>query len=264
MNMIHLKMYYGVLLSKNNMLSVVVNYCTNDERFIRKSLNNLLKITDDVIIPISDHFFDGSVENLQSIETLMIEYPNVRFGLYNWDNSKFPRYWHNYSRIIGTIVAKHDWILYLDSDEIVDVELFKKFLSRDINQYDSYKLACYWYFREPTYQSTKWEDSPVLVKKSLVNINPFSMYLEREQMHEMLDVPKQRMVTVDGLPCIHHYSWVRTKEQMIKKVLTWAHSEDTLGNNWIDLIEDEFSREFNGTDFVWKYDYNIVENKFNL
>lgn len=246
------------------MVSVVINYCTNDERFIRKSLNNVLKVTDDVVVPISDHFFDGTPENFKSLEDLIIEYPNVTFKVYRWNNSQFPRYWHNYSRIIGTHFAKYDWILYLDSDEIIEVEPFKKFLNSDLNQYDSYKLACYWYFREPIYQSTHWEDSPVLVKKNLVNINPFSVYLEREQMHEMLDVRKKRMVTIDGLPFVHHYSWVRTKDEMIKKVKTWAHNEDNLGKNWVELIEDEFSGEFKGTDFVWKYTYNIVENKFNL
>jgi len=259
--MIHSKMYCGDLLSKNNMITVVVNYCTNDERFIRKSLNNLLELTDDIIVPISDHFFDGTVEDIQSIQNLAVEYPNVNFKVYNWDNTKFSRYWHNFSRQIGTHFAKYDWILYLDSDELVDVEAFNQFLKQDINQYDSYKLACYWYFREPMYQSTKWEDSPVLVKKEFVNINVGDRYLEREQMHEMLNVRKKRMVTLNEKPFIHHYSWVRTKEQMLKKVTSWGHNNDT---DWVSLVEDEFSRNFNGTDFIHGYDYNIVENKFNL
>ena len=254
-------MYCGDLLSKNNMITVVVNYCSNDERFIRKSLNNLLEITDDIIVPISDHFFDGIPEDMISIENLVVEYPNVNFKLYNWDNTKFSRYWCNFSRQVGTHFAKYDWILYLDSDELVDVDAFKQFLKQDICQYDSYKLACYWYFREPMYQSKKLEDSPVLVKKELVNINVSDRYLEREQMHEMLNVRKNRMVTLNGEPFIHHYSWVRTKEQMLKKVKSWSHNNDT---DWVSLVEEEFSRPFNGTDFIHGYDYNIVENKFNL
>jgi hypothetical protein len=261
MNTINSKMYCGDLLLKNNMVSVVVNYCTNDERFIRKSLNNLLQISDDIIVPISDHFFDGGIENIQSIETLMLEYPTVTFKLYNWNNTQFPRYWHNYSRVIGTKLARYEWVLYLDSDEMIDAELFQKFLNGGINQYDSYKLACYWYFREPMYQSTKWEDSPVLVKKHLVNIDVNNKYLEREQMHEILNVSKKRMVTFTNLPFVHHFSWVRTKEEMLKKVKSWGHNKD---KNWVSLVEEEFSREFNGTDFIHGYEYNIVENKFNV
>ena len=48
---------------------------------------------------------------------------------------------------------------------------------------------------------------------------------------------------------------------MLKKVLNWGHKND---KNWSDLIEEEFSRPFNGTDFVHGYNYNIVENKFNI
>ena len=68
-------------------------------------------------------------------------------------------------------------------------------------------------------------------------------------------------ILVDGKPMIHHFSWVRTKEEMLKKVHNWGHKNDT---NWIDLVEEEFSRPFSGTDFIHKYQYNIVENKFNL
>jgi hypothetical protein len=54
----------------------------------------------------------------------------------------------------------------------------------------------------------------------------------------------------------NHYSWVRTKEEMLRKVTSWAHSNDT---NWTALVEEEFSREFNGTDFVHGYQYDILE-----
>jgi hypothetical protein len=247
-------------------ISAIVNYCSNDERFIRKSLDNLLTVTDDIVVPISDHFFDGAPEDLDSISNLVSDYPNVNFKLYNWIDSKFPRYWHNFSRYLGTQFAKNDWILYLDSDEIIDSKLFKEFLNSELFSSSkieilSYKLACYWYFREPIYQADKWEDSPVFVKKDLIKINLYDASLEREQMHEILNVPKTRMVTVDGLPLVHHYSWVRSKEEMIKKVKTWGHSKD---KNWVNLVEEEFSRPFNGTDFIHGYKYKIVDNKFNL
>jgi hypothetical protein len=60
---------------------------------------------------------------------------------------------------------------------------------------------------------------------------------------------------------IHHYSWVRTKEEMLRKVKSWTHSGD---RDWVSQVEKEFAHEFNGTDFVHGYEYNIVENKFNL
>jgi hypothetical protein len=46
---------------------------------------------------------------------------------------------------------------------------------------------------------------------------------------------------------------------MLQKVSAWGHANDT---NWVELIEEEFSREFSGTDFVHGYEYEIIEKKF--
>ncbi len=243
------------------MISVVINYCSNDERFIRTSLNNLLKITDDIIIPISSHFYDGSSEDLASIKELSLEYPTVNFKVYEWDNTKYPRYWHNYSRLYGTQFCKYDWVLYLDADEIVEHKPFLKFINTELKDHDTYKLACYWYFREPIYQSTEWEDTPVLVRKNLVYIDLYAKNAERDQLYIIQNAKKRKMVTLDNKPFIHHFSWVRTKEAMLKKVKTWGHRND---KDWESCVNEEFSRSFNGSDFIHGYTYKIVENKFNL
>ena len=59
----------------------------------------------------------------------------------------------------------------------------------------------------------------------------------------------------------HHYSWVRTKAQLLKKVSSWAHKDD---RNWAAFVEEEFSRPFNGTDFVHGFSYTTVKNIFTI
>ena len=246
------------------MISVVINYCTNDERFIRTCLDNALKVSSDVIVPISDHLFDGTPENIDSITKLAQEYPTVKFQLYEWSTGYAQRYWHNISRLVGVSLVPEDvdWILFLDSDEILDSKLFNEFRKDPtFENYDSYKLGCYWYFRDTNIRATTYEDSPVLVRKNLVTIDPNNLYMEREQLHEALNVRKRGMVLQNDTPIVHHYSWVRTKEQMLKKVSTWGHAHD---KDWISLVNKEFSRPFNGTDFVHGYKYEIVDNKHNL
>ncbi len=246
------------------LVSIVINYCTADERFIRICLDNALKVSDDVIVPISDHLYDGTPENIDSIQALTREYPAVKFQLYQWTTDFFPRYWHNMSRIVGSRLVRSDseWVLFLDSDEILEPDLLNQYLfSGRLDDYSSYKLNCYWYFREPIYQATTTESSPVLIRKELISINPYDRHCEREQLFEYLSVKKLFGLTVNNQPLAHHYSWVRTKEQMIKKVSTWGHADD---KDWKTLIEEEFSRSFNGTDFVHGYRYNIVDNKHNL
>ena len=239
-------------------IATVISYCSNDERFIRRCIDQALKVSTQVVVPISSHLFDGTPEDIQAIKKLAEEYPNVNFGLFEWSEGHHPRYWHNVSRILGCdmLTDDIDWVLFLDSDEIIDAELFNKFTQDDtFNSYDSYKLACYWYFREESYQATSWEDSPVLVRKQLVNIDPNNLYMEREQLYEALDVIKRRMVIQDGKPFVHHFSWVRTKEQMLQKVKAWGHNQD---KDWVSLIEEEFSRPFNGKCFVNDYNFNTI------
>lgn len=240
-------------------LATVISYCSNDERFIRRCIDQALKVSDKVVVPVSTHLYDGTPENMESLLKIRNEYPEVTFGIFDWTEGHHPRYWHNVSRILGCDMLDDDidWVLFLDSDEVLDSTLFNKFKEDPtFNSYDSYKLACYWYFREEGYQATSWEDSPVLIRKDLVNIDPNNLYIEREQLHEALNVIKRRMVTQDGKPFIHHYSWVRTKEQMIQKVKAWGHTSD---KDWVSLIEEEFSRPFNGKCFVNNYSFDIIQ-----
>lgn len=248
----------------NEKIAVVVCYCSNDSRFIEKCLDQALLVSNNIIVPISDHLFGGDPEDLESIRILASKYPQVDFRIFEWHPGKPPRYWHNMSRILGNsmISDEYDWVLFLDADEVLEADLFNKFVnSSTFESYDTYKLGCYWYFRDPTYQSKSFEASPVLVRKQLISINPEDVHCEREQVFEYLNVPKQFLVLQDDSPLVHHFSWVRTKEEMLKKVKNWGHASDT---NWQALVEEEFSRPFNGTDFIHNYQYTIVDNKFNI
>ena len=60
---------------------------------------------------------------------------------------------------------------------------------------------------------------------------------------------------------IHHYSWVRTKDEMLKKINSWGHKGD---RNWIELVESEFSQDFKGVDFIHGYRYQTVPSAFDI
>jgi hypothetical protein len=242
-------------------IDTIINYCTSDYRFIKTCIDAVLPFSEQVIIPIADHTFDGTPENEELVQRSMQENPNASFCYYEWTEGNSPRYWHNISRMIGVEQLNDDidWVLFLDSDEIVDTELFTKFISEnDFSLLDSYKIANYWYFREPIYRAKAIEDSAVLVKRNLIQIDPNNPYIEREQL---CNNNNKRNTTQDGQAMIHHYSWVRTKEQMLKKVNSWGHKTDT---DWNSLIEEEFSRPFNGKCFVNNYEFETVGNKYNL
>jgi len=247
-----------------NKISIIIPYCSIEKRFIEPNLTECLKISLDVNVIVSDHLFNGELEDIEHIKELKSKFNTVNFIMYEWDNTQPSRYWHNVSRLIGIEQSnkENEWCLFLDSDEIINSSIFNEFFNDISNKnIDSYKLSCFYYFRQPTYQSTSYEDSTVLVRRNAIqNINLHSN-LEREQFYDLLNVNKKRGVLYNGTPMIHHFSWVRTKHDLIKKVTNWGHKND---KDWVSLVEEEYSRAFNGRCFVHNYEYIEVKDFFNL
>ena len=79
--------------------------------------------------------------------------------------------------------------------------------------------------------------------------------------YEMTQTPRLDKYTFRNEIIMHHFSWVRTKEQMLKKVKSWAHQGD---KQWVSLIEEEFKYSFKGRDFVHNYKFIDVENIFKI
>lgn len=237
-------------------VACIVHYGTNEQRFIRHCLTGLCKVSDQVIATYCDRFFDGSPEQPELIEQTKKEFPNVRFVGFQWHESS-PKYWHQTSRLHGfkALEKDPDYIMFVDADEIVEAERFSEWLKT--TNIDAGMLAAYWYFREAQYQAKTWEQPIAILRTEIVRKKMFVGKKERPGMFHLCDGTKQEMVVgTDGKPMFHHYSWVRTKEEMLKKVTTWGHYKR---KNWVPLVEEEFSRPFNGKDFVHNYDYLEVE-----
>jgi hypothetical protein len=252
-------------------ISIVLMYCSNDFRWIKACVEQASKIAEEIVIPVCDHFFDGTPENREVLDKtyeMLSSNPKVKIIEYEYSPGRETSYWDLMSRVIGkeNTNPENDWIMYLESDEIIESDKFIEWINTgEYKNYESMKFDNYFYFRESIYQAdqTKYEDSVVLVKRKYANINPL-LKIAREQCHEYLNVNKKRNIRgLDGKPMIHHFSWVRTKEQMLRKVKSWFHNKDM---DWVSLVEKEFSQEFSGVDFIpaHNYSYKVVENKFNL
>ena len=236
-----------------------------DFRFLETNLKQLSKFSDEIIIPICDHFFNGEPEDqalLNESFTVMSKYPKCSVYVFQWEGSKeHSGYYHNLSRAIGTEIATSEWLLFVDADEIVDDE-FGEWFDTVKDTDNMYWLTCYWYFREPVYQSTSVEGAGLLIRKSSCRWNIHNT-VERQQLfdHTLVHGHRYPILSKSNVPMMHHYSWVRSKQDMLKKVRNWGHQKD---KNWVELVEEEFTRPFNGTDFVHGYQYRIVGNKFNI
>lgn len=260
---------------KKHPLSTIVNFCSNESRFIKATLEQALTFSLQVIVPVCDHFFDGVPENRPLLEKIYVAFPDCLFVEYPYLPKKIPKsiwkkvdpghFWHSFSRLIGFsfLDEEIETVLFLDADEVPDGKRFAEWLEcSDYRHNTALKLSNYWYFREAANQALKYEDSVVLAQKKALESEILLHKDERDAIYNLLPGPKRRHVAgSDGKPMFHHYSWVRTKDEMLQKVRTWGHKGE---RDWESLIHEEFSAPFRGTDFVHGYSYQIVKPLFNI
>ncbi len=260
---------------KKHPICTIVNFCSNESRFLKGCIEQALIFSSQVIVPVCDHFFDGTPENRPLLEQIYAAFPECLFVEYPYIPQKIPKklwksvdsahFWHSFSRLVGYSFVEEDieTILFLDADEIPDGRKFARWLdASDYQHHTALKLANYWYFRDPTHQALPFEDSVVLVQKKAVESELLLRQEERDAIYNLLPGPKRRHVTAgDGTPMFHHYSWVRTQDEMLKKVRSWGHKAD---RDWVQLVNEEFTAPFRGTDFIHGYSYKSVQPFLNI
>lgn len=246
-------------------IASIINFCTNEARFLRPCIEQCRLFSQQIIVPVCDHFFDGTKENRQLLNQIYGSLSDVLFLEYPFLSGPSPAYLPSLSRLVGSqyLDEEIERVFFLDADEIPDGQRVLEWLeTSDWSQHSVLKMANYWYFREPRYQSKLWEDSIIFVQAKTLEPALLLHERERDAIYDLLPGPKKRNVTgFDGAPLFHHYSWVRTKDEMLKKVKSWSHRDD---RNWVSLVEEEFSSPFRGTDFIHGYSYSEVVPLFNI
>jgi hypothetical protein len=162
---------------------------------------------------------------------------------------------------------KYKYIIFLDADEIIDGQAFKYWLDAgDFRSYLAMKFANYWFWRRPNIRAKDYlEDSVVMLDRDIIHGkgNPYGYIFDdmaRTGYYDRAPVGKKKrqILGVDGLPMISHYSWCRTEQGMLNKVRGWGHKDDF--ENLEDKVKEEFSRDFNGRDFLGRgVSYEILE-----
>lgn len=260
---------------KKHNIATIISYSSNDFPFLRGCIDQAKIFSSQILVTACDHFFDGTEENVNNLLTSFSLYDFADFFIYPFIYDEIPKrtlkkvpspyIWHDLSRAVGYyhLDKSIDYVLFLDVDEIVDGKRFKSWL--DTGEYLSYDVlrpSNYWYFRSSHFQATTHEDTCVMAKKNKITYKSLFHRLERDAIYSSIQGTKKRNVLgPDNLPMIHHYSWVRTKDQMLKKVNTWGHKND---RNWQQLVDKEFTNDFTFKDFVHGYDFIKVKPFVNI
>lgn len=254
-------------------IGCIIISSSDDFGFLDVTLRKCASLFSKVVVSIGTKLWNGDAENEEKIEDFVAAHnvDNIHFVRYNipsdmmtvMKNTVSPEmYWESHARWVAhKLLGQVEYILYLDADEVIDASSFKEWLdTNEYKNYDAIKLKNYWYFREPIYCARGYfEDSVVLAKRT--SFNPIHLFsnMGRHGVYEGCGGAKKRnMEGLDRLPMIHHYSWVRNHEQMLRKVRAWGHRNDRL--DWESLVNNEFAKPFSGTDFLKGLQYDIVDN----
>lgn len=262
------------------MTSVVINYCSNEAPFLDCIIKQCLKFTDDIVISYGSHLYDGTPENHLYIELCKEKYPEVTFVCYNVDinedlttkkgvKNRPTAYWHNLARWTGIqALKKKEWVFIIDGDEVPEGALVKIWLEKAMNIFkedECYKIATFWYFKDPTNRAKTLEDSILLMHyKHLTEDNIFGDY-ERDHLIPASKCALQRNIMgINKAILWHHFSFVRPKHILERKLRTWGHSNDIFKGANIEKIIEDIYKDDNVNDIVHNYQYEKVYNKFNI
>ncbi len=256
-------------------ITAVISFCTNDFRFIKACIEGVRPIASHIVIPVCDHFFDGTEENYALLEHVYRSFPDCQFIEYAFDPEVSYRFfsplypdhpnwrheWHNTSRWIAYhFLPSCDYVLFLDCDEIIDHEPFTAWWNQvDARAYAAISCASHWHFREAKYEAqTK---APLCMLFNRQAIKEGILWDEAERAGIFMRVQGDKLESVQSdHPFVRHYSWVRTQEELKKKFRSWGHHWE---RPWSELVSKEFSHTFSGVDFIRRYHYETVEPSFD-
>lgn len=236
-------------------IGTIINYCTNDFRFIGKCIEEAKIFSKQIIIPVCDHFFDGTSENRHLLEhtyaqhpdCIFIEFPYLSDRLYSQyhklgpNDTDWAMFWGATPRYFGFhyLLDEIDTVLFLDSDEIFEgKEFLRWFDSGEHLAYEAIRLGAYYYALKPTLQAKNVVNLPLLVKRN--SFAPLTLFNEIDRVGAYMThfgPKRERVVGLNGFPFVHHYSWVKTKDECLLKARTWGHRND---EDWPALIEEAF------------------------
>jgi hypothetical protein len=257
----------------DHFITTVINYCTNDYRYLQKSIEEASKFSRQILVPVCDHFFDGTEENREVLRCSYQRNPSVLFVefAYLFDRlySRFiradpsdlhwPKYWHSTARYAASFFVdpKTEYVLFLDVDEIADGDRFLEWLGRfPYRDYDGLRLLSYYYFRDASFRAKQFQNQVLFMKKKAIVRELMIHPWERKGMFLSIEGKKrENMPGIDQRPLFHHYSWVKTKEESLKKGACWGHSRE---KKWVEIIENEFTNPIFKSDFMFQLEYETV------
>lgn len=165
----------------------------NSEKTIEKTLKSLVEF-DDVVV-----YDNGSSDKTMQIAK---SFKNVNlvegeFGGFGWSKNRAASF------------AKNDWILIIDSDEVVDVELLNELKNKNLDEKTVYRLNFKAFYKDTEVKYCGWNNQKIkrLYNKTITRYNS-------NDVHEDIITDGLKLEELKGN--VEHYSYHSISEFIIK------------------------------------------------
>jgi hypothetical protein len=238
-------------------IATSINFCSNDFRFLARAVEETLQFSRTVLIPVCDHFFDGSPENRPLLERAYSEHLECTFIEFAYDVKRlytpfidyFPEdeewgpLWHSTARYLAFLYLPEEieYLLFLDADEIVEGSRFREWLEKEEwKKWDAHWFFSYCYGLDASKRAPHLQHTGLLVRRGALSPLKILNAQERFGVFAWLPGPKRLQVCgVDEIPMFHHYSWVRPQSERLTKARTWGKKHHCDWQEWIRKSEAE-------------------------
>jgi len=212
-------------------LGVVVIYSSIDHFLWPRLREQIEAIADDAVVVRRTHLFSGEKEPLHDLGLRTLTLP-LDHGIDHWEQMRRMRF-----AGVRNLHPGVTHVLLLDSDELFEVERLKMHLG-DVPTF----FASEWYWRTGFVKAVQNnETSGLLCRKTDLLLDTTEG--DRERMAHGIQRPRPER------PFVHHYSWCKPLEQMVRKVRNWTHKDD---KPWESMLLHEWRQPLPGTCFVHK------------
>lgn len=252
-------------------IEAVILYCSNDKKFFEPCIRNLLTCGITCNVVAYDHFYMGEPEDMEHLNRARRYFrfhENFKWVVLPWKPGKTSLYWEAYGRwyaTTATVSSDADYILYIDIDEILDYVNFIDWFYDSHQTFTSIKLKQYVYWITPRHRLKVFLYNTILCKASYAKSLPFkadarlqywnntnliSRWLGKLGLNPFFKIYR-------GTSFIHHYTGARSLAEMRKKAVNWSHNTDYTVDQMAATMEIKDGK-------INTYDFEIVDNKFNL
>lgn len=133
---------------------------------------------------------------------------------------------------IGASLASHDWVFFVDSDEIVSPELVQKILGQQLSEQEVYRFYRKNYYAGRLIDGCNWDNDYVvrLYNRKTTSFND-------NQVHESIQTNNLTVTTLsDKNSFIYHFPYSNTR-QLMAKLEHYAdlYAENKLGHKKVKL-----------------------------